>query len=168
MNASRRKITLTPFFLLLAGCGFRLRGSAEVPFETLYVPEAHSGLGLDIKRNLEAGTNARVVNDPTKAQAVLQINNEGRGREILTLTGAGSVREFTLRYQISFRVHDGKGGEYVPPSVITLVREMTFQDTQILAKEAEEQLLFRDMQHEAVRQILRRLAGARKPEPKVQ
>ncbi len=153
--------------LALASCGFRLRGSADVPFDTLYVPEAHSGLGLDIKRNLEAGTNARVVNDPTKAQAVLQINNESRGREILTLTGAGSVREFTLRYQISFRVHDGKGGEYVPTSVITLVREMTFQDTQILAKEAEEQLLFRDMQHQAVQQILRRLAGARKPEPKV-
>ena len=78
------------------------------------------------------------------------------------------MSEFLLRYQLSFRVHDGKGGEYVPPNTVTLIREMTFQDTQILAKEAEEQLLFRDMQREAVQQILRRLSGAQKPKPKVE
>ena len=154
--------------LLVAGCGFRLRGSVDVPFETLYVPDAMSGIGLDLKRHLEAGTSARVVNDPKQAQAILQISNESRGREILTLSGAGRVSEFQLRYQLSFRVHDGKGSEYLPSTTIALIREMTFQDTQILAKEAEEQLLFRDMQAEAVQQILRRMSGAQKPRPKVE
>jgi LPS-assembly lipoprotein len=168
MNESRRKIALTPFLLLLiAGCGFRLRGTADVPFETLYVPDSHSGIGLDLKRHIEAGTNTRVVSDPKQAQAILQLANERRGREILTISGAGRVSEFQLRYQISIRVHDGKGGEYLPLSTIMLSREMTFQDPQILAKEAEEQLLFRDMQAEAVQQILRRLSGAQKPKPKV-
>jgi len=167
MNQLRRKIALTPF-LLLAGCGFRLRGSAEVPFETLYIPNAKSGIGLDLKRNIEAGTLARVVDDPKQAQAVLQFTQESRGRHILTLTGAGRVREFELRYLVSFRVHDGKGGEYVPLSSIELAREMTFTDAQILAKEAEEQLLFRDMQSDMVQQILRRLASARRPKPRVE
>ena len=152
--------------LLVAGCGFRLRGTVDVPFETLYVPDSKSGIGLDLKRHLETGTSARVVSDPKQAQAILQISNESRGREILTLSGAGRVSEFQLRYQLNFRVHDGKGGEYLPTTTIMLRREMTFQDTQILAKEAEEQLLFRDMQAEAVQQILRRMSGAQKPRPK--
>jgi LPS-assembly lipoprotein len=149
--------------LLLAGCGFRLRGTAEVPFETLYVPGATSGIALDLKRNIQAGTKARVVDDPSKADAVLQFTEETRQKEILSLTGTGRVREFQLRYRVGFRVHDGKGAEYVPTSTIQLPRDVTFNDAQILAKEQEEQLLFRDMQVDMVQQILRRLAAAKRP-----
>ena len=85
---------------------------------------------------------------------------------MLSLTGTGKVREFQLRYQVGFRVHDGKGGEYVPPSTIQLTRDVTFNDAEILAKEQEEQILFRDMQSDMVQQILRRLAAAKKPAPK--
>ena len=53
--------------LLLAGCGFHLRGSATVPFNTLYIPGATTGIALDLKRNIEAGTQAKVVNDPKAA-----------------------------------------------------------------------------------------------------
>lgn len=168
MNPERRKIALTPFLLALSGCGFRLRGTAAVPFETLYVPQANQGIGLELKRNIEANTTSRVVDDPKQAQAILAITNEQRSRQILTLTGAGRVREFELRYQVGFRVHDGKGGDFVPPSTVNFTREMTFRDEQILAKEAEEQLLFRNMQSEAVQQILRRLSAAQAPRPKAE
>ena len=159
---------LTVFLLLaIAGCGFRLRGTADVPFETLHIPEARTGIGLDLKRNIEAGTSARVVDDPKAAQAIFQVTQERRGKQILTLGGTGTVREYQLRYTVTFRVHDGKGGEYVPSNTLLVTREMTFIDAQILAKEAEEQLLFRDMQSEAVQQILRRIAAAQPPKPKV-
>jgi LPS-assembly lipoprotein len=154
--------------LALAGCGFRLRGTAEVPFETLYVPSATSGIALDLKRNIQAGTKARVVDDPSKADAVMQFTEETRQKEILSLTGTGRVREFQLRYRVAFRVHDGKGAEYVPPSTIQLTRDVTFNDAEILAKEQEEQLLFRDMQIDMVQQIMRRLAAAKRPEARVQ
>ena len=97
--------------LVLAGCGFRMRGYADVPFETLYVQDTRSGVGLELKRVLEAGTSARVVSDARQAQAVLELSNEYRAREILSLTAAGSVREYLLRYRVTYRVHDGKGGE---------------------------------------------------------
>ena len=169
MNESRRKVALTPFILLLAaGCGFRLRGTAEVPFTTLYVPNANTGLALDLKRNVHAGTSARVVDDPKGAQALLVFLEEAREKEILSLTGAGRVREFQLRYRVTFRVHDGKGADYVKSNTIQLVRDVTFSDTEILAKEAEEQLLFRDMQFDMVQQIMRRLAAAKPPVPAVQ
>lgn len=154
--------------MLLAGCGFRLRGTADVPFETIHVPGATAGIALDLKRNIESGTRARVVDDPKAAQALLQVTEEARSREILSLTSAGRVREFQLRYRVGFRVHDGKGGEFVPASVIQLTRDMTYSDAEILAKEQEEQLLFRDMRTDMVQQILRRLASAKPPAPRVE
>jgi len=161
---SSRRIFALALALALAGCGFRLRGTAEVPFETLYVPSATSGIALDLKRNIQAGTKARVVDDPSKADAVLQFTEETRQKEILSLTGTGRVREFQLRYRVAFRVHDGKGAEYVPTNTIQLTRDVTFNDAEILAKEQEEQLLFRDMQIDMVQQILRRLAAAKRPQ----
>jgi len=154
--------------MLLAGCGFRLRGTAEVPFETVYVPGATGGIALDLKRNIETGTRARVVDDPKSAQALLQFTEESRSKEILSLTAAGRVREFQLRYRVGFRVVDGKGGEFVPTSVIQLTRDVTFNDAEILAKEQEEQLLFRDMQSDMVQQILRRLAAAKPAAPRLE
>jgi len=164
----RRKFVLTPFLLLVAGCGFRLRGTAEVPFETLYLPGATSGIALDLKRYIQAGTNARVVDDAAKADAIMQFTEEGRLKEVLSLTGTGKVREFQLRYRVGFRVHDGKGTDFVPQSVIQLTRDVTFNDAEILAKEQEEQILFRDMQTDMVQQILRRLAAAKRQKPAAQ
>ena len=163
---SSRNAFVVALLLTLAACGFKLRGTAEVPFETLFLPGATGGIALDLKRNIQVGTNAKVVDDPAKAEAVLQFTEETRQKEVLSLTGAGRVREFQLRYRVGFRVHDGKGGEYIPQSTIQLTRDVTFNDTEILAKEQEEQLLFRDMQADMVQQILRRLAAAKKPTPK--
>ena len=153
--------------MTLAGCGFRLRGTAEVPFETLYLPSSDSGIALDLKRYVQAGTRARVVDDPKQAEAVLAFTDESREKNILSLTSAGRVSEFQLKYRVGFRVHDGKGGDYVPLTSITLTRDITYADTDVLAKEAEEGLLFRDMQSDMVQQIMRRLAAARKPVPRV-
>ena len=154
--------------LVLAACGFQLRGSAAVPFHTLYIPNAKGGIALDLKRNIEAGTNAKVIDDPKAADAILELSGESREKIILSLTGTGRVREFRLRYSVRYRVHDGKGAEYVPPSVVQLTRDVTYNDADILAKEAEEQLLFRDMQSDMVQQVLRRLSSAERPQPKVQ
>jgi LPS-assembly lipoprotein len=147
--------------LLPAACGFQLRGTADVPFQTIFVPAATAGIGLELKRNIQAGTRAKVVDEAKQAEAVLDILEETREKEILSLTGTGRVREFQLRYRVGFRVHDGKGRDFVAGTRVTLVRDITFNDTDVLAKETEEQLLYRDMQSDMVQQILRRLAAAK-------
>ena len=157
------RILLFVVCLSLAGCGFHLRGTANVPFETLYLPSATGGIALDLKRNIQAGTRAKVVDDIKQADAVMQFTEETRAKEILSLTGTGRVREYQLRYRVGFRVHDGKGGDYVPQTTIQLTRDISFNDSEILAKEAEEGLLYRDMQTDMVQQIMRRLAAAQKP-----
>ena len=156
---------LLVLLLLSAGCGFQLRGTADVPFETVYLPSPTGGIQLDLKRQITAGTRAKVVDNPKDAQAIMQFTEETRQKEILSLTSTGRVREFRLRYRVGFRVHDGKSGDYVPQQTIVLFRDVSFNDSDILAKETEEQLLFRDMQADMVSQIMRRLAAAQMPKP---
>ncbi|MGQ0510121.1 MAG: LPS-assembly lipoprotein LptE [Betaproteobacteria bacterium] len=151
--------------LSLAGCGFQLRGTADLPFETIFVPSATSGVALDIKRNIQSGTRTRVVDDAKSAQAVLQFIQEVREKHILSLTGTGRVREFQLRYRVGFRLHDGKGGEFLPANTIELTRDVTYNDAEVLAKETEEQLLYRDMQFDMVQLVMRRLAASQRPKP---
>jgi LPS-assembly lipoprotein len=160
-----RRLTALLLCLAAAGCGFALRGTADVPFESVYLPSPTSGIQLDLKRNIQAGTRAKVVEDPKTAQAIMQFTEETRQKEILSLSSTGRVREFRLRYRVSFRVHDGKGGDYVPQQTIVLFRDVSFNDSDILAKETEEQLLFRDMQQDMVQQVMRRLAAAQAPKP---
>jgi LPS-assembly lipoprotein len=145
----------------IAACGFQLRGSVNLPFETIYVPNATSGIALDIKRNLRSGTGTRVLDDAQGAEAQLQFTEETRRKEILSLNSAGRVSEFRLFYRVGFRVSDGKGGDFLSPVSIQLFRDMTYDDSQVLAKEAEEQLLFRDMQSDMVQQVLRRISRAK-------
>ncbi len=145
--------------LLLSGCGFRLRGEATLPFESIYVQgAAASPFTIQLKRSITAGTQARITDKPEDAQVVLQIMNEQQEKQILALSGGGRVREFYLRYRVTYRLTDSKRTtEYIAPSEIVLRRELTYSDAEALAKESEEMLLFRDMQTDAARQLLFRL-----------
>ena len=162
------KLALALLLLLLSACGFQLRGTANVPFDTVYVPGASGGIALDLKRNIQAGTRAKVVENPKDAQAILQFLQEARQKIILSLSGTGRVREYRLVYRVQFRVHDGKGGDYVEPTTVQLSRDISFNDSDVLAKEAEEGLLVRDMQSDMVQQIMRRLALAQPPKSKAE
>jgi len=161
-----RRLALLTLLLALSGCGFQLRGTALLPFDTLYMPPAVTpGVALDLRRNIQSGTRTTVVDDPKQAEAVLEFTQEFREKLILSIAATGRVREFQLRYRVGFRVHDGKGGEFVPLNTLQLTRDVTFNDTDVLAKETEEQLLYRDMQFDMVQQIMRRLAAAQRPKP---
>jgi len=148
--------------MALAACGFQLRGTAPLPFDSIYVPGASGGIALDLKRTIQAGSSTRVVDSPKDAQAVLELLEAAREKEILSLTGAGRVREYRLHYRVRYRVRDAKGGEYVPTTTLQQVRDITFNDSLVLAKESEEELLYRDMQADMVQQMMRQLAAAQR------
>ncbi|MFL6672569.1 MAG: LPS assembly lipoprotein LptE [Massilia sp.] len=147
----------------LAGCGFQLRGSGDsynMPFHSIFLsfPDT-SPFGTELKRNLRAGDHVVIADKPEGAEAQFDLLAESRGRSILSLNSLGRVREYLLTYTVVFRVRDAKGAEMLGPTEITLKRNMAFDETQVLAKEAEANLLYRDMQGDVVQQILRRLAA---------
>lgn len=150
----------------LAACGFRLRGERTLPFETLYLGfPPNSPLGTELARSIRAGTPTRVVDDPARAQAILEVLGEAREREVLAINAQGRTREYQLRLRFVFRVHDGRGGEFIAPSTVAIQRDIAFNEAQVLAREAEEAVLFREMSADLVQQVLRRLAAAQPPRP---
>lgn len=184
MRAAKLSI-LTLLLVLLTGCGFKLRGSAELPgyklpFATIALSLAEtSEFYAQLKRTIEASSpGTRVVSDPREAEAVLAVLGDRSEKIILSLTAAGRAREYQLVRHFSFKVHGNLTTpaappvkysdapvagptEYLPASTITLRREITFSDDLVLSKESEEALLLRDMQNDLVQQLMRRLAAAK-------
>jgi LPS-assembly lipoprotein len=146
----------------LSACGFHLRNQQDLPFATMYVEASgYSAFVADLKRAISAGTKTRIVEQADQAQASLSVLSEGREKVILSLSGGGKVREFQLRYKVSYRLRDPGGKDLLATGEILLKRDLIYDDTQVLAKESEENLLYRDMQGDAVQQLLRRLSAVR-------
>ena len=160
----RRLLGLVSAAGLLGGCGFQLRGPQRFVFDTLFIGlPPRSELGVALRREVEAGGSTKVVDDPQAAAARLEVLRERRTRDILSLNASGKVREYLLVYNFSFRLVDKEGKELIPPSEITQTRDMTFDENAVLAKEQEANTLYRDMQQDVVRQLVRRLAAVNAP-----
>ncbi|MFS2006213.1 LPS assembly lipoprotein LptE [Duganella sp. CT11-25] len=154
--------------LTVSGCGFHLRGDSghyTLPFPSLYVglPES-SPLAIDLKRNIRANGGTTVVGTAREADGVVEVLSnpeKTKTKSILSLNSNGRVRQYLLTYSIVFRVLDKQGAELLGPTQITLTRPIDFNETQLLAKEQEEALLYKDMQTDLVQQMMRRIAAVK-------
>ncbi len=149
----------------LSGCGFALRKAPTFAFTTLFSGLAEtSPLGVELQRSLESTGKVRVINDPrliNEAQVVLDVLSDQRERVVLSRNASGQVREFQLRVRFRFKLRTPAGKELIPDSEILQQREISFNESAVLAKEAEEGLLYRDMQSDVVQQLMRRLAAVK-------
>jgi len=144
--------------MLAAGCGFQLRGATELPFSRIALEgfAARSPLAEELKRTLSQS--AQVVAAPAQAQVVLHAITDKRERSVVASTTAGQVRELQLRVRLEFRLATPGGRELIPATELLLSRDMSYSETQALAKEYEEAQLLRAMQSDIVAQLMRRLA----------
>lgn len=148
--------------VLASGCGFHLRGQVKLPYGTVYVSGAQdSGLALALQRLIRNSDAAKLASSANQADGVVDILSEQNSKVILSLSGIGKVREYQLQYRVKYAVRDAKGKPLVPATDIAMSRDMTYSDTQVLAKAEEEKLLYRDMQNDAAQQILRRMAAVK-------
>ena len=148
--------------MTLSSCGFQLRGQAALPYKTLFIETTgYSLFANNLERAIHAGSETKVVQNRDEAEAILKILGEVQEKRILSLSSGGKVKEFELRYKVVYRLTDGAGRDLAQPGQIELRRDLTYDDTQVLAKESEEALLYRDMKTDAVLQMLRRLSVAK-------
>jgi len=163
-----RKLVVVVIAALLAACGFQLRGSSgnPLPYRSIYLamPD-NTDVAIALRRYLAAVPTTQLVRDKDKADAVFQQVADRREKTILSLNAQGQVREYRLQAIYSFRVLDPKGREIVPVNEITLLRDITFNDSAILAKNLEENLLWRDINYDLVSQIIRRLSIVKPKSP---
>jgi len=155
-----RSAVLAATLVSLGACGFKLRGSATLPVETIYLAlPVNSPVGAEITRLLRGSTNARVVTERTEAQAIFELLGESREREVVAINSQGRVSEFQIRLRARFRVLNKEGLELIAPTELVARRDISFNESDLLAKESEESLLYRDMQSDLVRQMVNRLQG---------
>lgn len=147
----------------LGACGFELRKAPNFPFKTLFSPFPESSLlGVELRRSLESNGNVRVISDPRQidqAEVILDVISELRNKVVVSRNAAGLVREFQLRLRFRFKLRTPQGKELIPDAEILQVRDISFNESAVLAKESEEALLYREMQSDVVQQIMRRLAA---------
>ena len=156
-----RRIALLAGVALLGACGFELRRAPELNFKTVQLKgfKPQSPLATELQRSINASRTTQVVEGLQPAQVVLEVLNESREKSVAASTATGEVRELQLRSGISFRLRSVAGKDLIAPTEIVLSRDMSYNETNALAKEQEEVLLYRAMQSDIVAQIMRRLAA---------
>ncbi|QRM18750.1 hypothetical protein GBK02_04740 [Dechloromonas sp. TW-R-39-2] len=149
------------FAAVLSGCGFHLRGtlSGSLPYKTMHIalPET-AEVRIWLERYINAAGSTEIIEEAGQADATFQQLTDGRQKTILSVNAQGRVREYRLQLTYTFRVVNKKGQVLVPPNEISLTRDITFDDSNVLAKDLEEGLLWRDMNNDLVNQIMRRLS----------
>jgi len=160
-----KKILLIVLCSFLLGCGFQLRGteSASIPFESVYISALEGEpIITELKHSIQNSGKTLLPDEPLDAEAILHIISAKYSKHIWSISGSGRVREFQLRYRVSYRLADSKGLEIIPPSVVNISRIMPYADAQVLGKQAEEKMLLREMYRDAAQQIIRRLSKSQR------
>lgn len=145
---------------LLAGCGFHLRKEVDLPSSMkrvhIDIADRSSPLGKDLAKALpRSGT--EVVDTVEPGVAVMKISANTMATDVLSVGGTARANEYAIRYHVEFEVDDPAGTALLPKQTIELSREFTFDATQALGVAAETDLLTRELEHDMVQTILRRL-----------
>jgi LPS-assembly lipoprotein len=158
-----RVVLVSLFATLVVGCGFKLRSSQNFAFQTVAVtPETGGAVAAELIRNLD--DRVRPAAPPKGGElpeVIVDILQEQREKTVVGVNATGQVREFQLRIKVKFRMRTPQGRELIPETEITQQRDISFNESAVLAKEAEEGLLYRDMQSDIVQQLLRRIAAVK-------
>jgi LPS-assembly lipoprotein len=145
----------------LAACGFELRRPPELKFRTIQLANfrPRSPLADELRLNINASTTTLVVEGLAQAQVVLEALEDVREKVVVASNPVGQVTEFQLRERFAFRLHSVNGRELIPRTEILQNRDLSYTESAALAKEQEENALYRTMQSDIVSQVMRRLAS---------
>jgi LPS-assembly lipoprotein len=161
MTLNRRTLLAVAAPLALAACGFKLRGAPDFSFKTISIGSAEaSTLGNELKRSIASGGAVTVV-PLAQAEVVLDVLADQREKVVVGLNTSGQVREFQLRIRLKFKLRTPAGKELIPETELLQQRDISYTESAALSKEAEESLLYRDMQTDIVQQLMRRLAAVK-------
>lgn len=147
--------------MVLAGCGFKLRGEKPLPFTTMYTNiESNSRFGAYLRRSLKASSpSLQFVDDQATAQVVLlQLDRVQSQREV-SLNAQGQVEEYELTLRLTFQLVTNSGQLLIPPSTLTSTRILPYDEANSQAKAQEMVTLYQDMEAQMVGQLVRRISS---------
>lgn len=147
---------------LLAGCGFKLRGSHFIPehFHTLHMSsfDKHAEIVRLVANQLKANE-VTLETNPTKNTATLMLLADSLDRRTLTLFPNGQIAEYELTYRVDFQVI--LPGKTEQTFVVEIARDYQDDPDRALAKSRELTLILSEMRQQAAERIIRQLASVR-------
>lgn len=147
--------------LLLTACGFQMRGAASVPPEMARTYVATDDQRSLFYRRLRAslrGAGVNVVESEAEATATFSILSDIPGQRVLSVSARNVPREFEVFYTVYYTVQT-ETATILEPRSQTLTRDYTWDETQVLGKEKEEELLREAIVDDLVRIVLIQLSS---------
>jgi LPS-assembly lipoprotein len=144
---------------LVAGCGFRLQGSAGLPpgvrSVRLSVPDELSPVAVELRHGLErAGATEAPAGGA--ADAVIRVLEDRTGRRVLAVSARNTPTEFEIFYVLEYAI-DRAGQPPGSSQRHELTRNFSFDESLLLAKDREEEILREAMARDLAGIVLRRL-----------
>lgn len=156
----------------LGGCGFQLRRQHDMAFRSIQLSgfTSTSPLATELARALDASgvTVTESSLQATQAASAAQVPvthvefvalQDTRDTLVSAKTAYGQVRTMTARSILRFEVRRGDGTVLLPAADVALVRDLSYNERDALAKQDESDALTRAMQTDVVNQVMRRLAA---------
>lgn len=144
--------------LLLSACGFKLRGSFQLPaaIQKIYVVGANSS---DLVKDLNdmLAFSAEVVKNRADANAILTINKEESKNRTLSVDSRGKVRETEMSYSVLYSLVLANGDVLLDNEALLLARDFIDDENDIIGRTNESAVISRDLKRDAAQQILRRI-----------
>lgn len=147
-------------FVLLAGCGFHLRGSAALPAVMQQQVYLQVNGGGEFPRSLAAALRASKVNvldTSTQGVATLAVPVAAFSSRMLTSGAVQRVGEYVVGFDVQFTLTDAQGKTVVPVQTISLSHEFAIDQTQFSAITSETEAIQRSLVREMTDAVMRRL-----------
>jgi len=146
---------------LLPACGFQMRGTTELPFDSIHIGIPDNTLfGAEIRRGIRAvSPSTTLVAQSQDAQVRLQNLGLVHDRREISLSPQGRVEEYELSLSFTYRLIDQDGRVLIPDTVLTASRDMPYDAQIVQAKQGEMETLYLSMQRSLVDRIIRRLTA---------
>lgn len=156
-----RPIAVIATSLFLAACGFQIRGEPNIPAEmsrTYIATNDNFSLFYRKLRGELKRAGVEVVDSPGESSAVFSILDDNTDQRVLSVSARNIPREFEVYYRVSYSVESGQQSIMAPQS-LTLNRDYTYDETLVLGKAHEEELLREAIVDDLVRIILKQLSS---------
>jgi len=145
--------------LQIGGCGFHLRGMQEgaVVLPPIYITGSDGNETVHQLKDYLRAAGVDVLSDRAGARMVATVGDEIHERRVLSVGTTGKVQEYELRFAVRFSAADDSGTPLSDEQIVSLVRDYSFDEIQVTAKDIEARELYDAMRTDAVREIARRL-----------
>lgn len=153
---NRRLVLCGAAVLGLPACGFKLREAPRFAFDSVQLAGVAGYVAGEVRREMRI--NGLRVDGLPPPPVILNVQVDQRERVVMGQTAAGQVRELQLRTRFRFNLSTRDERLLIEDTEIVLERDMSFNETVVLAKDAEEQMFYRDMTSDIAQQVIRRLA----------